>query len=134
MQRNLLPSSVSSDPLNRPSGLVFPMPAISLRNGVKDFRLRFVAAFVPLCSVSSPLHVALSYHTKKISCLFSNSLFNLHSIVFPGLTDKFFFNFSYCVPSYLRAKLHSCEIDFGLDGNVVIKLIAKVNSVFRHRN
>lgn len=64
-ERNLLPSSVPSDP-NYPSGLVFPVPAISPWNGVKDFRLRFVAAFISLCSVSSPLDVAFSYRVKKV--------------------------------------------------------------------
>lgn len=56
-ERNLLLPSVSSASVSPPRrASSFP---ISPRNGVKDFRLRFVAAFVPLCSVSSPLHVAL---------------------------------------------------------------------------
>lgn len=36
-------------------------------------------------------------------------------------------------PPYLRAKLHSCDIDFGLGRNVVIKLIEVNADVFRDR-
>lgn len=105
-ERNLLLSSVPSD-LNHPSSSLV-LPAISPRDGVKDFRLRFVAAFVPLRSVSSPLHVALSYHAKKISKLsFSGPLFNRHSILFPRANLYIFFRFL-----MLRLFLPACNIIF----------------------
>jgi len=111
-ERNLL-SSVPSDPNHPLSGLVFRAPAISpRRNGVKDFRLRFVAAFVPLCSVSSPLDTVLSYHVKKKSHLFlTDSLFNRHLILFLEGKPTQYFPISRvaplltCVQNYILAKL-----------------------------
>lgn len=71
-QRNLClrrrPSAfcVSARPNRRPCRSPVLL-AISPRDGVKDFRLRFVAAFVPLRSVSSPLRAAPSNRAKKDS-------------------------------------------------------------------
>lgn len=122
-ERNLLPSSVPSD-LNHPSSSLV-LPAISPRDGVKDFRLRFVVAFVLLCSVSSLLHVALSYHAKKISPPSYGPLFNRHSFpVYTYFSD--FSSFLTCVQYYILVKLTS-------NWAVIVKLIAEINAnVFRN--
>lgn len=52
-RRFLYPAS-----LPRPRHASF-FPQFLRENGLKDFRLRFVAAFVPLCSFSSPLRAGL---------------------------------------------------------------------------
>lgn len=126
--------SVPSDPDHPSSGLVFP--AISPRDGVKDFRLRFVVAFVPLCSVSSPLHEPFRITEKNPMPLLQ--FFILTGIRLfsrdPSIYLFAIFFVLYCVSPYVRAKLHSCEIDFEF-GNIVIKLIAETNvDVFRNSN
>lgn len=73
-----------------PSCLV--LPAISPRNGVKDFRLRFVAAFVPLCSVSRALSPSSFVLRGENSILSSSPIFYLTILRSSsrGLTYTFF--------------------------------------------
>lgn len=61
-ERNLLPSSVPSDPNYPSSGLVFPpRPRDFSPERRKGFSITFCRRF---CSALSPLDVTLSYHTE----------------------------------------------------------------------
>lgn len=99
-ERNLLLPSVSSASVSPPRrASSFP---ISPRNGVKDFRLRFVAAFVPLWSVSSPLHVALPLPpsplhriTRENSTLLSSLILHLTILRSSFRTNLCIFPFSH---------------------------------------
>lgn len=95
-EKNLSPRSslaaASSPPSPRPRHASF-FPQFLRENGVKDFRLRFVAAFVPLCSFSSPLRAGLppsSVLRKKLLSLPPRSFSFLRTLYLTFVSDSLF--------------------------------------------